>query len=250
MKGDQEWIKSITFSATDRGNAVTEGSDGGYIVVGNTISENDGSQDVLLFKTDGIGTVEWHQAYGTNQDEIGNSVYPAADGGYIICGQAVSANTGFNFAYLIKVDGSGNESWSRTFGADANDYGYSVIQANDGGYAIAGMTRSSGDSDGDAWLIKTDVDGYEEWSQTYGGDGTESGRAIQQTVDGGFILLGHTNSFGNGNNDAFLVKTDAAGNQQWSQTYGGAATDHGRSVDQTDDGGYICLLYTSDAADE
>ena len=93
VKGNQEWIKSITFSATDRGNALTEGSDGGFIVVGNTISENDGSQDVLLFKTDGIGTVEWHQAYGTNQDEIGNSVYPAADGGYIICGQAVSANT-------------------------------------------------------------------------------------------------------------------------------------------------------------
>ena len=244
VQGNQEWIKSITFSATDRGNAVTEGSDGGFIVVGNTISENDGSQDVLLLKTDGIGTVEWHQAYGTNQDEIGNSVYPAADGGYIICGQAVSANTGFNFAYLIKVDGSGNESWSRTFGADANDYGYSVIQANDGGYAIAGMTRSSGDSDGDAWLIKTDGDGQQEWSQTYGGDGTESARAIQQTVDGGFILLGHTNSFGSGNNDAFLVKTDAAGNQQWSQTYGGTATDHGRSVDQTDDGGYIIAGYT------
>lgn len=239
VKGTQEWTRNITYSPTDRANSVAAVSDGGYIIIGNTISQSDESSDVLLIKMGWMGNVEWSQSYGTDQEEIGNSVSITSDGGYILCGQTVSPNTGFSSAYLIKVDEFGNESWSRTFGADGNDYGYSVIQSDEGGYVIAGITRSAGDSDGDAWIIKTDGQGLEQWSQIFGGDETEAARAIKQTFDGGFIIIGHTNSIGSGNNDAFLVKTDSEGIHQWSQTYGGAGTDHGRSVDKTDDGYFI-----------
>ena len=239
VKGTQEWMRSITYSPTDRANSVVVASDGGYIILGNTIPQSNESSDVLLIKLGWLGNVEWSQSYGSNQEEIGNSISITSDGGYILCGHTVSPNTGFSFAYLIKVDEFGNESWSRTFGADGNDYAYSVIQSDEGGYVIAGITRSNGDSDGDAWIIKTDDQGFEEWSQTFGGDGTEAARAIQQTIDGGFIIIGHTNSIGSGNNDAFLVKVDSEGMYQWSQTFGGAGTDHGRSIDITDDGYFI-----------
>ena len=248
-KGEQEWIQNHTFSTADRVNSIAELSDGSFVMVGSAISSSNGSQDILIFQTDQNGNIEWHQIFGSEQDEVGHSIQSLSNGSFIIVGDAFDANTGYSLITLMNVGSTGNEIWNKTYGGNGNDYGYTVVVTNDGGYAISGITRSQGDSNGDAWIIKTDINGNEEWNQTYGGEGTESSRSIKQTNDGGYIFTGQTNSFGSGYNDAYLVKTDFEGNQEWMQTYGGIGTDHGRSVVQTSDDGYIISGYTDSFGD-
>ena len=244
-KGEQEWIQDHTFSTTDRINSSSELPDGSIVMVGSSISSSGDSKDILLLKTDQNGEVEWHETYGTDQDEVGNSIQYLDNGNFIIVGDVIDPNTGYSLVNLLNVDAAGNEIWNHTYGGgNGNDYGYSIIHTNDGGYAIAGITRSQGDNNGDAWIIKTDNNGNEEWNQTYGGQGTESSRSIAHTNDGGYIFAGQTDSFGSGYNDAYLVKTDSEGNQEWMQTFGGIGTDYGRSVMQTIDQGYIISGYS------
>jgi len=104
------------------------------------------------------------------------------------------------------------QGWEKTFGGLASDYGYSVEQTNDGGYIITGFTASFGNGDEDVYLVKTDGNGIEQWNKTYGGTNNEWGFSVDQTNDGGYIITGSTYTFGNGDSDTYLIKTDDNGN--------------------------------------
>ena len=242
--GKEMWKRDYTFSSVDRLNMVKELQDGSLVAAGFTMSSTNYSKDIFVIKTDAQGNLEWQRSYGDAQDETANSIDISIDGGFIISGEVINENTGFSLCYLIKIDNEGELDWSNTFGGSQNDNGLSVISTNDAGFAITGMTRSLGDSNGDVWLIKVNSNGEMEWERTYGGDDTEYGRTIQQTVDGGYIIIGQTESFGLGYNDAYLIKTDSQGNEIWSQTFGGQGTDQGRQVVNTLDEGYLISGYT------
>jgi predicted secreted protein/acetyl esterase/lipase len=144
--------------------------------------------------------------------------------------------------YSIVLSGAG---WSRTYGGAGDDKGWGdLVQTSDGGYVISGDTASLGNST-DYWLIKVDAAGNMLWNKTYGGAGLENENAMVQTSDGGYAMLGFTNSFGAGGQDFYLVKTDSAGTMQWNKTYGGNGSDTGVSVFQTGDGGYALAGLTS-----
>ncbi|MFH1736095.1 MAG: T9SS type A sorting domain-containing protein, partial [bacterium] len=147
--------------------------------------------------------------------------------------------------YLVKTDADGNELWSQTYGGNTLDHGWSVRQTSDGGYIITGETDSFGLSSVDVYLIKTDADGNEQWSQTFGGILQDVGKSVQQTGDGGYIITGYTESNSTSSVDICLIKTDASGDAQWSRIYGGSGDDFGRCVQQTTDGEYIIAGYTS-----
>ena len=129
-----------------------------------------------------------------------------------------------------------------------------MIQTNDGGYIIAGKTKSFGFKNTMTWIIKTDSEGVEEWNKTYGGKNSDSANYILQTFDGGFLILGRTESFGSGKRDIWLLKINSNGNEEWNMTFGGEKDDEGYSILNTLDYGYIIAgstysddLETSDA---
>jgi hypothetical protein len=240
----QEW----TFGGTgdDYGYSVQQTTDGGYIIIGTTESFGTAISNVYLIKTDGNGIEQWSKTFGGPYGDYGSSVQQTTDGGYIITGYTYSFGNGVGDVYLIKTDDGGIEQWSKTFGGIDEDWGMSVQQTSDGGYIIIGYSYSFvfAGNQCDVYLIKTDDGGIEQWSKTFGGTDSDYGYSVQQTTDGGYIIIGTTNSFGNGVGDVYLIKTDDVGIEQWTKTFGGTSNDWGYSVQQTIDGGYIVAGYT------
>ena len=178
--------------------------------------------------------------FGGSETDEGSSVQQTTDDGYVIVGGTTSFGNGEYDVWLIKTDSNGNEVWNKTFdGGIYADEGTSVQQTTDGGYIITGTTHQNGTLD--LWLIKTDSNGNEVWNNIFEGSNWEQGKLVQQTTDGGYIIVGVTNSFGNGEYDVWLIKTDSNGNEVWSYAYGGGGSDAdvGYSVQQTTEGGYI-----------
>ncbi|MDP6647505.1 MAG: hypothetical protein QGG07_03795 [Dehalococcoidales bacterium] len=243
-EGNEEWSRTFGGKENDTASSVQQTTDGGYIIAGDTNSFGAGEFDFYLVKTDREGNEEWSRAFGGVGWDYADSVQQTTDGGYIIAGGTDSFGAGIYDAYLVKTDGEGNEEWSRTFGGEDNDTADSVQQTADGGYIIAGDTESFGAGNYDAYLVKTDGEGNEEWSRAFGGEETEEADSVQQTTDGGYIIAGYTISYGAGSWDAYLVKTDGEGNEEWSRAFGGESYDLASSVQQTADGGYIIAGYT------
>jgi len=185
----------------------------------------------------------WSRTYGESDRDQGWSVQQTTDGGYIMVGCTFSFGAGGGDLYLIKTNALGDTLWSRTYGGSSYDGGFSVQQTTDGGYIMAGWTRSFGAGDNDVYLIKADSLGNTLWSRTYGGADYDLGRSVQQTADAGYIVVGITVSFGAGGSDLYLIKTNALGDTLWSRTYGGSGNNGVGyySVQQTTDAGYIVV---------
>ncbi|MBC8277254.1 MAG: hypothetical protein H8E46_03420, partial [FCB group bacterium] len=245
MNGNESWHQTYGGSNNDVGYSVQQTTDGGYIIGGYTESYGAGSFDVYLIKTDAMGDESWSRTFGGSSNDVGYSIQQTIDGGYIIGGYTNSYGAGGNDVYLIKTDTEGNESWHQTYGGSTGDTGKSVQQTTDGGYIIAGNTDSYGAGSLDVYLIKTDVNGNEDWTKTYGGSNWDVGGCAQQTSDEGYIITGSTGSYGVGDYNVYLIKTDTNGDTLCTQTYGGSDNDRGYSVQQTTDGGYIVIGYTA-----
>jgi hypothetical protein len=174
---------------------------------------------------------------GSNNDWIGKSIIQTADGGFIMTGLYGGGNSAD--VWLVKTTALGDTLWTKTFGGSNDDVGSDLVKTSDGGYLIAGTTESFGAGKADIWLIKTDASGNELWNKTFGGSAAEDGASVEQTSDGGYIITGSTDTVANGWTDVWLIKTDASGEIIWEKSYGGTDDDHGHSVQQTTDGGYI-----------
>jgi hypothetical protein len=245
LNGDTIWTRTFGGSRDDYGRSVQQTSDGGYVIAGYTNSYGAGGSDVYLIKTDASGDTMWTRTFGGSEWDIGYSLQQTSDGGYVIAGYTQSSGAGGSDVYLIKTDASGNQAWATIVGGSELDVGYSVQQTSDGGYVVAGYTDSYGAGSDDVYLIKTDLDGDTVWTRTFGGTVDDYGYSVRQSSDGGYVITGYQDFASADTDDVYLIKTDASGNQVWSQTFGSVNADAGYSVRQTSDGGYVIAGYTN-----
>lgn len=198
---------------------------------------------VIFFLTNQtvLAQITFQKTYGGTSLEFGYCVQQTTDSGYIIGGITGSFGAGGDI-YLIKTNFTGDTLWTRTFGGADEDECNSVRQTTDGGYILAGTTKSFGAGYYDVYILKTDSSGNLLWSKTYGGTSADYAKSIQQTSDGGYIIFGYTASYGAGGPGAFdmyLIKTNSNGDSLWTRTFGGTWPDYGMAGQQTTDSGFI-----------
>ncbi len=263
-QGEQSWEKTFdVVGISDNGHGVEQTTDGGYIIAGAGLIKTDASGNVEwsknsayfindvkqtpdggyiavsgdLIKYDANGNEEW-----TTTGQGGNAVGLTSDGGYIVTGEYTLSYV----AGLIKFDAAGSTEWTQYYGGYSSK-GHAVQQTSDGGYIFAGEYQFEHWGDVDLYVVKTDTAGNIEWAKHFGNDNiTERGYSVQQTTDGGYIVVGE-GSPDLLDYDAWLIKTDASGTATWGQAFSTANdNDGGYSVRQTDDGGYVVAGYTGE----
>ncbi|MEK6616923.1 MAG: T9SS type A sorting domain-containing protein [Bacteroidota bacterium] len=232
------WVAIYGGTNYDRGRGIAQTSDKGYIVCGPTSSYGMGNTDAYLLKIDSAGKYQWQNTFGGMNIENCFSVKQTNDSGFAICGYTNSFGLGGYDAYMVKTDSLGNLQWQKTFGGTDWDFTYWAEQTNDGGYILAGESFSYGNNS-QSYLIKTNSAGDTLWTKTFGGTNEEAAYEVHQTLDSGYILAGYTKSFGAGNADFFLIKTDSSGDTLWTKKFGNTSDDFCNSVALCKDGGFL-----------
>ncbi|MCK4654229.1 MAG: T9SS type A sorting domain-containing protein [Candidatus Cloacimonetes bacterium] len=241
-QGDTLWTRTYGEDGSDDARCIRQTPDGGYIIAGNTQPIGVMGSYIWLIKTNSLGDTLWTQKWGeTPMPHIntGRCVQLTSDDGYIISGHSQFLGSNNEDICLIKTNSNGNTEWVNFYGGTNYEIGYWTQQTSDGGYIIVGYTTSFGNGNEDIYLVKTDASGTIEWTNTYGGTGTDFGYSVQQTSDDGYVIVGFTDSFGAGSYDVYVVKTDAVGDTMWTRTFGGANFDKGYSIQAISDGTYI-----------
>jgi hypothetical protein len=237
--GDIEWQK--TYGGGGAGaDSIQQTNDGGYIVAGTTYMSNS-FVDFWILKLLSNGDIEWQRTYGGSDHDLAESIQQTTDGGYIVAGHTGSFGAGLYDFWVLKLDSNGDIEWQKTYGGSSFDQLYSIQQTNDEGYIVAGDTMSFGDLIyTDSWILKLSSNGDIEWQKTYGGSRFDQLYSIQQTNDGGYIVAGDTQSFGDLiDKDPWVLKLSSNGDIDWQYTYGESSFDHLYSIQQTSDGGYV-----------
>jgi len=290
--GNITWQRSYGGSNYDQAFSIQTTSDGGYIFAGTTNSSNSGDvgqgyggMDAWIVKLDSTGNIQWQNVLGGSKDDEAYSIRQTSDGGYIFAGvtnatmdesvggvSLASHPFSGGEAWIVKLDSSGNPIWQQVYpGPGYGDtIAHSIVQTSDGGYIFAGTMYLDNDPNigtkyglTDIWVVKLDPTGNIQWSKLLGGDGWDftsfwTDDTIQQTTDGGYVVIGSTTSdsegdvgSNHGSGDVWVVKLDSTGNITWQNPLGGTDTDLGMSINQTPDNGYVFagVTYSNDTGD-
>ncbi|MCF6308692.1 MAG: T9SS type A sorting domain-containing protein [Flavobacteriaceae bacterium] len=267
--GSLVWETNLGGSSWDEAYSIQQTIDGGFVVAGfswsnnGDVSENNGGYDFWIVKLDDLGSLVWETNLGGSSWEVASSIQQTIDEGYIIAGYTtsndgdVSENNGADDFWIVKLDVNGSLVWEKSLGGSGFDNATSIQQTADGGYIVAGASNSSnGDVGGnygnyDYWIVKLDINGTLVWENNFGGSNEDWANYIQQTTDGGYIMVGWSKSSdfdvsgNNGRRDYWVVKLDSNGVLVWEKNLGGSYDDIASSIQQTFDGGYIIAGFTS-----
>ena len=267
--GSLQWQKALGGTNDDLAYSIQPTPDGGYIVAGYTYSNNGdvtgnhGSWDAWVVKISSTGSLQWQKALGATSDDRAYSIQLTPDGGYIVAGEtgsidgSVLGTHGNQDFWVVKLNSTGSLQWQNVYGGTYPDSAKSIQLTTDGGYIVAGSTWSTnGDVTGnqtgcyDPWVVKLTAAGVLQWQKALGGSSYDYAYSIQLTTDGGYIIVGYTNStnidvYGyHGGDDALVVKLSSTGSLQWHKCFGGTSDDYATSIQPTTDGGYILAGYT------
>ncbi len=276
FSGTLAWVETFGGSGIDQATAVAPTDDGAFMVVGSTYS-NDGhfaglksttDADYFLMRVRPDGGVDWTKVYGGPDDELATGITKTSDGGYVLAGYSRSdncfagSNGGFHDYYILKVDAQGNEIWCQNFGYPGSDQARSVIETREGDLMVTGFfdvsaSEGQGNDDrsnsgslhgvGEYWGIKLDADGQFFWKRYFGGSDNDRSYNVLQTNDGGFILIGASESSdfditdSKGSYDFWAVKLGALGALQWTRSFGGSEIDIAYDIALTLEGNYLIV---------
>ncbi|MFX1244723.1 MAG: zinc ribbon domain-containing protein [Promethearchaeota archaeon] len=243
VTSDHIW--SLNFGVNnfdDAANSIIHCNDGGYLLAGSTWIRED--RDILLLRIDESGGILWSNTYGGAGEQIASEVIECETGGFVVIGTDLFDDSTSD-VLLIRTSATGEMIWSQRFGGKMNDRGSSLLECQSGGFALAGNTNSYGLNGTNYWLVRTDADGMALWNRTYGGNDDDiSHSLIEISPEEGFVIVGSTKSFGAGNSDAWLVRTDALGDVLWQQTIGGYRHDSCQNIIRNQDGDFTIIGIT------
>jgi hypothetical protein len=226
------------FGDDDRGHAVWQTSDGGYIIAGQTwlLHGPFGNYDIYIIKTDMNGNFQWKKVFFRENEggDVALSIQQLSDGGYVIGGFTHSSSWA---SYVIRTDSLGNTIWSNIYPGSWQSECYEIQATPDGGFILTG-TESSYETDTDLLIIKLDANGTLIWKKIYGTIDADQGESIQQLSDGGFLIAGMS-AHGGGSYDMYVVRTNSSGDSLWSSTIGGSGDDRAFSVVSPQAGSYL-----------
>ncbi len=217
----------------DSGEGVLQVSDTGYVVGGITSQSGSNGTDVLIYKTDSLGILEWYKNIGLNNSlEGAKSIIGATGGaGYVLAGYQNNFDTsGYNF-YIVKTDLNGDSIWTRSYGGADWDMAHSIDTLQDSTYVIAGETYSFGNGNNDMYVIRIDQNGDTLWTRTFGGTEDDYANYVYVDRNNCIVVIGTTNSFGAGGSDVYIVYLNSAGDTIWTKTYGTPVDEIGYSGD-------------------
>lgn len=245
--GNYGWGKRYGTNSNDEGISLTLSNDGGYILAGNSsksANQNpEGNKDIYLIKTDAYGNVIWQDPYGYNGDEECSQIITTSDG-YTVIGTTNSQGAQ-NDIWVFNVNEKGNAPNREFFGGSGNDLGNSIIET-DNGFLIVG-TSNSFENNSQVYCanIPKNLTSGVIWEKTYGGSKTDIGNHIITTANGNYLIVGSTESSGQGLKDQYLLNITSSGTTIWTNTFGHTDDDIATKAIQTTDGGFAILGTTS-----
>lgn len=192
--------------------------------------------------------VKFRKVLGNVGYDNGYYAEQTTDKGYIVAATTSSVASSTEM-YAIKTDSMGVIQYSSSFGGINIEKALSVKQTFDKGYILMGFTNSFGNGGYDIYMVKLDSTFTFQWEKTYGGTDWDFGTCVVQTADTGYAICGSTYSYGAGNMDYYMIKTNASGDTLWTKTFGGVADDEANCIKQTVDGGYVLTGYTKSMGD-
>ncbi|MBN2381084.1 hypothetical protein JXM67_14900 [candidate division WOR-3 bacterium] len=241
-KGDTLWTREYRKENHNYGECVRQTEDGGYLVLGRTMTDA-GDIRIWLLRLNSYGDTMWSRLYGDEMDYHGFSLINSDDSGCVIAGSADYE------MLLFKIDSSGDVLWESIY-PGYSSHSFDFDKTTDGGYIMVGK-RNTSTTGLDLYLIKADSLGELSWTRFIGGEDDEMGFAIKQLSDRGYIVTGGINLFWpplaneQVDGDLWLLRLDSTGDTLWTRTYGeGDSTNNcGRGVLQAKDGGFVVVGY-------
>lgn len=250
FSGDLLWERTYGDALNDVAFSIQPTADGGFIMSGYKETEVEGEELVLL-KIDNNGAVQWQNQYGGVMNERGYEVIVTSDGGYAVTGFTESFGNGMKDLFLIKTDFVGNEMWIQTYGNTNNQVGHSLVQNSQGGFVITGKNEFSSYYPEDLYIMGTDANGVEIWSNSYGGDARVQGLSISPVAEGGYVIAGSRSTFfGFYPSDFYVFRINEEGIKLWDRDYTNDFPAVAHSITVTQDGGFIIAGLAQPSADE
>ncbi|WP_347838844.1 T9SS type A sorting domain-containing protein [uncultured Draconibacterium sp.] len=211
--------------------------DDGFYILGSAYDHGFPNVDMHLVKLKSNGDKDWEQYYGTEFQDQGMNMIRTKDSGFAMIGFS-NSRTDFGDMYIVKTDNKGNLEWQNFFGPSYVDYGFSLIENQAEELILAGTENGFYNPtqtdflthDADILLVKTNKTGEQVWYKTFGGNGHDWAKDIITSTDGGYLVCGSTQSFGEGSFDVFLMKINEEGEQVWIKTYGGREFEYGEKL--------------------
>ncbi len=238
--GQLQWSKTIGGSGQDLALSVVQTTDGGFVVSGFGNSFGAGVAGAFIVKLTPGGTVEWAKVLADGYLDAAYSIVQTMDGGYAAAISPGEGGFSPDRMIFVKLNSMGILQWSKNILGES--YARCIRQTTDRGYVMAGATRTFGAGDFDMFVVKVDSIGSLQWAKTIGGTNREFAYSIVQTTVGGYVVVGRTSSFGNGDK-MYIAKLNSSGTLEWTKVYS-VFLDRAYSIAQTTDGGFVVAGYT------